>query len=49
MTNPLSLEAYHEWLANDFDPSPIYYGDGYSSPPSYEEWVDLMMDELGLY
>ena len=48
MNNPLSREAYDEWLA-DFDPSPIYYGDCYTAPPSYEDWVDLMMDELGLY
>ena len=46
--HPLSREAFAEWLA-DFDPSPINYGDDYMSPPSYEEWVDEMMDELGLY
>ena len=49
MNNPLSREAFAKWLAEDFDPSPIYYGDDYTPAPSYEDWLDLMMDELGLY
>jgi hypothetical protein len=48
MLNPFSREAYDSFLA-DFDPSPIEYGGDYLLPPSYEDWVDEQMDELGLY
>ena len=41
-------EDYQVYI-NEFDPTPYYYGDSYSEPLSYEDWVYELMDEIGLY
>lgn len=43
MTDPQQKAAYEEYLEN-FDPSPQNYGDDYSSPLGFHEWM-LEMEE----
>ena len=33
-------KAEYKEFADNFDPSPIYYGDGYMHLPSFDDWLD---------
>lgn len=46
MNNPIT--DYQSYL-DDFDPSPIGYGDDYGMPLDYDSWLAEQLDSIGLY
>ena len=42
--NPEEQKAYQEYL-DDFDPTPQYYGEDYSSPLSEDSWLEEYLEE----
>ena len=39
------LKSMYETYIEEFDPSPIYYGDGYGTPQDYDSWrCDFLYD-----